>query len=321
MDTTAEPQARRPGGKSRPKSPAVSKDALAARIVGAFGRQFLAQTDDGRVLPCVPRGKRTEAVCGDRVLLSPGDPPLAIASVLPRRNALWREDMWRSKMFAANLDRVLLVTATHPGVQHGLIGRALIAADAAGIPVTLLLNKCDLPQAEAARSEMALYRSLGYEVVELSVRSAPDAARQALAPLLSGQTCLLLGASGVGKSSLTNLLVPQALAATREISIALSAGKHTTTATRLYTIPDLPEGSVLMDSPGFQSFGLHHLSLSQLQHAFPELRARLGQCRFHNCTHRNEPGCVFTADPQAITPARLQLYRTLYEELSATPPR
>ncbi|MDY0331195.1 MAG: ribosome small subunit-dependent GTPase A [Thiomonas sp.] len=321
MDAPEQPNPQRPKGKrsTKPSSSAASVAApgLAARIVGAFGRQYLAQLDNGDVLACVPRGKRAEVVCGDRVVLAPGHPPLAIEQVLPRRNALWREDQWRSKMFAANLDRVLLVTATYPGIQHGLIGRALIAADAADIPVTLLLNKCDLPQAEAARAEMVLYRDLGYEVLELSVRTAPQAALAALTPLLSGQTTLLLGASGVGKSSLTNLLAPQAQASTREISQALSAGRHTTTATRLYDLPGLPEGSALMDSPGFQSFGLHHLSVSQLQHGFPEIRARNGQCRFQNCTHRDEPGCVFTTDPQAITPARLALYRTLYAELTS----
>ncbi len=320
MNSSVAPQAARPRRTDKAPPPDAAL-AIRARIVAAFGRHFLARTDDDRLLPCVPRGKRSEAVCGDQVLLAPGDPPLAIDRVLPRRNALWREDQWRSKMFAANIDRVLLVTAAVPGVNHGLIGRALIAADAAGIPVTLLLNKCDLPQAEAARAEVSLYRDLGYDVLELSVRSAPDAARQTLLPLLSGQTCLLLGASGVGKSSLTNLLVPDAAAATGEISAALSAGRHTTTATRLYPIPGLPGGSDLMDSPGFQSFGLHHLSVSQLQHAFPEIRARLGQCRFHNCTHRNEPGCVFTADPQAISPARLQLYRMIHAELTAPQPR
>ena len=292
-----------------------------ARIVAAFGRQFLARTEDGAVVPCVPRGKRTEVVCGDWVRLGPGAEPRPITECLPRRNALWREDQWRSKMFAANIDQVLLVTASYPGIQHGLIGRALVAADAADIPVTLLLNKCDLPQADAARQEMALYSGLGIPVLELSVRGAPDTARAALLPLLSGRTTLLLGASGVGKSSLTNLLVPHAQAQTRELSEALSAGRHTTTATRLYDIPDLPAGSELMDSPGFQSFGLYHLSVSQLQHAFPEIRAELGNCRFHNCTHRQEPGCVFTTNPQTITPARLQLYRTIFEEITAPPPR
>lgn len=317
MDDLARPLPQRPKGKRSNKPLHDQASGLGARIVGAFGRQFLARLDDGRVLPCVPRGRRADVVCGDFVCLAPGTPPLAIAQVLPRRNALWREDQWRSKMFAANLDRVLLVTATHPGIQHGLIGRALVAVDAAGIAVTLLLNKCDLPQAPAARAEMALYRDLGYEVIELSVRAAPQQAQQALSALLSGRTSLLLGASGVGKSSLTNLLVPQAQAPTREISEALSAGKHTTTATRLYELPGLPPGSALMDSPGFQSFGLHHLSVSQLQHGFVEIRARRGQCRFHNCTHRDEPGCVFTTDPSAITPARLALYRTLYAELTS----
>ena len=321
MDDLERPNPQRPKGKRSTKSTPADANGLAARIVGAFGRHYLAQLDDGTVLTCVPRGKRAEAVCGDRVTLAPGNAPLAIEQVHARRNALWREDLWRSKMFAANLDRVLLVTATYPGIQQGLIGRALVAADAADIPVTLLLNKCDLPQAEAARADMAVYRALGYSVIELSVHTQPEAALQALRPLLSGQTTLLLGASGVGKSSLTNLLVPLAQAPTREISEALSAGKHTTTATRLYDLPGFPPGSALMDSPGFQSFGLHHLSVSQLQHGFPELRARNGACRFQNCTHRDEPGCVFTTDPQAITPARLALYRTLYAELSAAPVR
>lgn len=321
MDALDRPNPQRPKGKRHAKPPAPGAHGLSARIVGAFGRQYLAQLDNGDVLACVPRGKRAEVVCGDRVVLAPGHPPLAIEEVLARRNALWREDPWRSKMFAANLDRVLLVTATYPGIQHGLIGRALIAADAADIPVTLALNKCDLPETAAARAEMALYSRLGYEVVELSVRTAPQAALTALTPLLSGQSTLLLGASGVGKSSLTNLLVPLAQAPIREISQALSAGKHTTTATRLYALPGLPEGSTLMDSPGFQSFGLHHLSVSQLQHGFPEIRARIGQCRFQNCTHRDEPGCVFTTDPQAISASRLALYRTLYAELTTAASR
>lgn len=295
--------------------------ADAARIVAAFGRQFLARSPDGHVQPCVPRGRRADVVCGDWVRLGRGDAPLPIETVLPRRNALWRQDPWRSKMFAANLDQVLLVTAVSPGVNHGLIGRSLVACEAAGIPALLLLNKCDLPQADAARAEVQIYRDLGYAVIELSASAQPQAARAVLLPLLAGRTSLLLGASGVGKSTITNLLVPAAQAATREISAALSAGRHTTTTTRLYDIPDLPAGSELMDSPGFQTFGLYHLSVSQLQHAFPEIRARSGQCRFHNCTHRQEPGCVFNTDPQAITPQRLALYRQLYDEITAPPPR
>jgi ribosome biogenesis GTPase len=300
---------------------AIETVGLRARIVGAFGRRCVAQLDDGSTVACVPRGRRADVVCGDRVILAPGHPPLAIAQLLPRRNVLWREDDRRSKMFAANLDRVLLVTATHPGVQHGLIGRALVAADAADIPATLLLNKCDLPQVDAARAEMALYRDLGYEVIELSVRAAPQAAVEVLRPVLDGKTSLLLGASGVGKSSLTNLLAPQAHARTQEISQALCAGRHTTTATRMYDLPGFAPGTALIDSPGFQSFGLHHLSVSQLQHGFPEIRARAGQCRFQNCTHRDEPGCVFNTDPSAISPMRLALYRTLYAELTSARPR
>ncbi len=148
---------------------------------------------------------------------------------------------------------------------------------------------------------------------EISVKAAPDAARALLTPLFAGQSSILIGQSGMGKSSLINLLVPDADIATREISAALDTGKHTTTFTRLY---HLDGGGSIIDSPGFQEFGLHHLSEGMLERAFPEFAPHLGQCRFYNCHHVNEPGCAILAavEAGAISRMRHELYLQLRHE-------
>ena len=289
-----------------------------ARIVGAFGRNYLA--DDGSAVPvaCVTRAKRSDVVCGDQVLLQPGDPAL-ILQVLPRRNVLWREDAWRSKVFAANLDLLMVVTAPEPAPNLDLVGRALIAARAEGIDTLVLLNKCELASAAALRERLRPLQACGQALLELSAREHPAQALERLRPWLSERTCMLIGASGVGKSTLANALVPGLQAQTQALSEALNAGRHTTTSTRLWSLPGFPEGSALLDSPGFQAFGLHHLSLTQLQHALPELALRMGQCRFQNCTHRQEPGCVVREAVQAgqIDPERYALYLRVLDELLA----
>lgn len=294
---------------------------MRARIVGAFGRNYLADTGGAQPVPCVARGKRSEVVCGDEVLLEPGDPAL-IRQLLPRRNVLWRQDEWRSKVFAANLDLLLVVTACEPPPHLDLVGRALLAARAEGIEALVLLNKCELAGSAALRERLRGLRDCGYTLLELSAREHPARALDLLRPWLAGRTCMLIGASGVGKSTLANALVPGLQAHTQALSEALNAGRHTTTSTRLWRLPGLPEGSALLDSPGFQAFGLQHLSVTQLQHALPELAQRNGQCRFQNCTHRQEPGCVVreAVEAGAIDPERYALYlRVLRELLDAAP--
>ncbi len=291
-----------------------------ARIVAAFGRNFLADRGDGRPFPCVARGKRSEVVCGDRVLLRPGDPAV-IESVLPRRNTLWREDAWRSKVFAANLDLLLVVTAAEPPPHLDLVGRALIAASAEDIQALVLVNKCELPGTHDLLQRLQPLAACGYRVLEISARERPRQTLELLQPWLSGRTSMLIGASGVGKSTLANTLIPGLQAQTGTLSEALGSGRHTTTATRLWDLPALPAGSALLDSPGFQAFGLNHLSLTQLQHAMPELQARNGQCRFQNCTHRQEPGCVVrkSVEAGAIDAGRYALYLRVLQELLEAP--
>ncbi|MDE1953183.1 MAG: ribosome small subunit-dependent GTPase A [Betaproteobacteria bacterium] len=288
-----------------------------ARIVAAFGRSYLADTGNQTALPCVARGKRSEAVCGDQVLLRLGQDPAVIESILPRRNALWRQDAWRSKVFAANLDLVMVMTAPEPTPNLELVGRALIAAQAEGIPSALVLNKCELPSAAQLREQLQPLQDAGYPLIELSAKQSPEFAAQTLRSWLDGRVGMLIGASGVGKSTLANALVPGLRAQTQAISAALNAGRHTTTTTRLYPLHGLPPPSALLDSPGFQAFGLNQLSVSQLQHALPEIATLNGDCRFNNCTHRQEPGCAVRSavDCGQLPASRYALYLRVLQEL------
>lgn len=287
-------------------------------VIAAHGRHYVvAPDDDAPVLQCFPRGKKSEIAVGDQVRYTmPSTDQGVITDILPRRNLLYRSDQYKSKLFAANLDQLMIVLATEPHFSEDLLGRALVAADAHGLGVLIVLNKVDVSDALAhARSRLAPYRALGYQVLETSAGSDPASAQALLMPHLSGRSTLLLGQSGMGKSTLVNLLVPTALAATREISAALHSGKHTTTFTRRYV---LEGGGTLLDSPGFQEFGLHHLSEGELERAFPEFRPLLGHCRFYNCSHLHEPGCALleAMGDGRVSAARHALYAQLVHESS-----
>jgi ribosome biogenesis GTPase len=289
-------------------------------VVAAHGRHALVEADDGRRLICHPRGKRSELVVGDRVHWQPAGDEGVIEAVAPRRNLLQRQDEWRSKSFAANLDLLLVLVAVEPVFGESQLARALIAAAAAGIPAVIGLNKTDLPGADAARTRLEPYRAMGCTVLDLALKARPEAARQALLPHLAGRATLVLGASGMGKSTLINLLVPQAQAQVGEISHALGSGRHTTTDTRWYWLdePGREPRGALIDSPGFQAFGLRQVAPRDLAGLMPDLAGHLGHCRFHDCSHRHEPGCGVrdAAARGAIGPTRLRIYEELFEELS-----
>ena len=211
-----------------------------------------------------------------------------------------------------------IVVATEPGFSDDLVSRSLVAAEAAGITPHIVLNKTDVIAAlTKTRERLRAYAALGYPVHEVSARAAPEAACATLAPLLHGQSTILIGQSGMGKSSLINLLVPDADIAVREISAALDTGKHTTTFTRLYLTDP---ATAIIDSPGFQEFGLYQLSEGMLERAFPEFRPHLGQCKFYNCHHLTEPACALLAAVKTgeVAAARHALYAQLLHESSQT---
>ena len=290
-----------------------------ALVVASHGRHVMIETPEGVRVRCHPRGKKSELVVGDRVRWQPAGDEGVIEQVEQRRNLLFRQDEWRTKSFAANLDLLIMMVAVEPPFSESQLTRALIAAAAAGIPVLIGLNKVDLPAAATVRQRLAPYIDMGVEVLELAVKADPAAALALLRPHLQGRTTLILGPSGAGKSTLINHLVPAARAQVREISVALSSGKHTTTTTTWYWLDDARSGAVL-DSPGFQEFGLRQVEAMQLAGLMPDLAAELGQCRFANCTHREEPQCSVRAavDAGRISPSRWRIYQELFAELSQT---
>lgn len=288
-------------------------------VVGAHGRHFMVEAADGTRVLCHPRGKKSDCVVGDRVAWQPAGDEGVIERIEPRRNLLFRQDEVRSKSFAANLDQLLVLVAVEPMYSESQISRALIAADAAGIPSLIVLNKVDLAGVDAARERLAPYRAMGVAVVELSLKAAGDAAIATLGPLFAGKATLVLGPSGMGKSTLINRMVPSAAAQVGEISQALNTGRHTTTTTTWYWL-DAERSSALIDSPGFQNFGLRQIDAAALPQHMPDLRAHTGDCRFYNCTHLHEPGCGVrdALERGAISPSRYRIYQELHEELSAT---
>ena len=226
--------------------------------MAGFGRHVLVETDTGARVICHPRGKKSQAVVGDRVRWLPSQDEGTIEKVEPRSNLFYRQDEMRTKSFAANLDQVLILMAAEPEFSENQLTRALIAAEAEGITAIIALNKSDLAEPFGrAWAKLAPYRAMGYLMLPLAIKpksdtGANDAQTAGLMRLLTGKKTLVLGPSGAGKSSLTNLLVPQAKVLTAEISQALNSGKHTTTSTTLYWIGD-DKSTALIDSPGFRN--------------------------------------------------------------------
>ena len=285
-----------------------------AQVVATFGRSCLIDYA-GRILQATRRGKRGDVVVGDWVSVSPAaNDQAAIESIEPRESLLFRAEAYRVKELAANIDQVVIVFAAHPSFNRWFIWKALVAAAASGIEALVLRNKTDLADEGEAGPFLQQISQLGWRTVALSTKIDPPAARELLNGELLGRRSLLVGQSGMGKSTLLNLLVPDARARTQEYSQRLNVGKQTTTASRWF-----PFGSgALVDTPGFQEFGLSHLSLNQIAATFPEFSTLLGSCRFIDCHHHDEPGCSISAALAAgkVAPDRYKFYRSLTATLA-----
>ena len=293
-------------------------------IVANYGRHFLVETQEGKRLICHSRGKKSQGVVGDRVLWQASRDEGTIEKIEDRRNLFFRQDEIRTKSFAANLDQVLILIAAEPEFSSSQLSRALIAAEAEHITPIIALNKSDLVEPfERAWQWLLPYRQMHYGVLPLSLKQSGNVDRVELLKLLQGKTTLVLGPSGAGKSTLINLLAPGALAQTGEISQALSAGKHTTTSTTWYWV-DSDKSTALIDSPGFQEFGLNHIDPAQLAAYMPDIKPHVANCKFYNCTHLHEPGCGVIAavsgeksgsSPHEISINRYTIYSDLFAEL------
>ncbi|MFC3532222.1 ribosome small subunit-dependent GTPase A [Vogesella facilis] len=276
------------------------------QIIRSYGRRFIVESGE-RTYDCTSRGKRVDYVCGDHVDITVlNDEQAVIEGSHDRHSLLYRQDDWRTKLIAANVSRIFFVTATVPSPSEELLNRCLLAAEAADIEPVIVVNKSDLPETAGWLDKLQPYQQLGYQLVTISAKQGAEALR----PLLQGHTSVLVGQSGMGKSTITNALLPEAAARVGEISEALDAGRHTTTHAALY---HLNADSHLIDSPGLQEFGLSHIGATELAGLFPEMRDYLGHCRFHNCTHRQEPDCAIKQAGQEgrIRPLRLELLQKL----------
>ena len=296
-----------------------AKNTTAANVVAAYGRQFVVRAEDGVTTSCVTRGKRVDLCVGDLVQYMPsGDGTGVIETVEDRASLLKRSDYRRTKLVAANIDRIACVIATDPSYSEALLSRVLLAASEAGRPALIIVSKCDLLDKLAAiEPRLKLYESLGYDVARIAPISDPQGSMDILRPYIDKQTTVFLGQSGMGKSTLVNALVPDAGLVTQAISTALSSGKHTTTFTKAFILDHGGLTGTVIDSPGFQEFGLSHLHPSQVEHGMPEFAKLLGQCKFSDCKHLDEPGCAVQAALQEgqLDKRRYDLFCTVMRDL------
>ncbi len=291
-----------------------------ARIIASHGRHYVARDNSGALWHCIARGKKHEVAVNDCVILTDlgnsGDvtqPQAVIEKIEPRQNLFRRSDQFKDKAIAANVTQVWFVVATEPSFDPELLSRCQVACAAEAIQFTILLNKADLA-ALLARAEalIAPFQAIGIPVIHTSTLSGQGIDQ--LRHQIIGQSTVLTGQSGMGKSSLINELVPDAKATIGEISHYLDTGRHTTTTVQAY---QQGPATTIIDVPGLQVFGLSHLTDEQILLAFPEFRPHLGDCRFRDCRHDQDPGCALRAAVEngSATDVRLQLLRRLLQDI------
>jgi ribosome biogenesis GTPase len=284
-------------------------------VIAAFRRHWAVRTDDGGSVDCVLKGRSRTIAAGDRVAVAPAPGGGVIEQVLPRHNLIYRSDAFREKLIAANVTLVIGVVAPDLAVDLELVDRWSVAAEAEGCRFLLCANKADHPGFDAFVGRLAPWRRLGYEVLALS-------ARRDVAPLrerVHGEHSVLVGQSGMGKSTIVNALVPGADARVGDVSQALGSGRHTTTESSLHLLPGDPAGGWIVDSPGMTQFALAHLHPDAIPPAFVDVRPFLGHCRFRDCRHDREPDCAVQAAVERgeIAPHRVALMHALVAESRA----
>lgn len=308
-------------------NPPGSPEPLAGRVIASHGQHVLVETTPGSRHPCTLFGRRLDAACGDDVRWLPAerDGPGVVVERLPRRTSLARSDSrGRTEVIVANLTQLVVVSAGLPRPDFFVIDRYLAAAESAGIAAIVVLNKTDLGESREALLELEAYAAMGYDTLQccaLTGAGIPE-----LRGALREELSVLVGQSGVGKSSLANRLLPDLNAETADLSRATVEGRHVTSAATLHR---LPEGGAIVDSPGVRDFAPALERLVDPAALFREFREPATTCRFSDCRHLREPDCGVRAAlvTGAISPRRYESYRRLarlqarFAEADPTRPR
>lgn len=283
--------------KNSPSAKAVDESQLIrGTVIGRFGKHADVEDDTGVVSRCHIRRTVDSVVCGDKVLFSKGDDAESgvkgvIEIVNDRHSVLTRPDFYDGiKPIAANIDNIIVVSAILPSLSTNIIDRYLVACEDIGITPVVVLNKVELLSEEERRNveiQLDVYKKLGYDVLFTSCKTGEGI--DVLNRFLNDNVSVFVGQSGVGKSSLINQVLPDADELTGDISDNSGLGQHTTTAAKLL---HLPAGGDLIDSPGVREFGLWHIPTERITWGFIEFRDYLGGCKFRDCKHLNDPGCI-----------------------------
>ncbi len=307
--------------RSRKKDVDWQEDMLGDIQEGVVITRYSMHADvenlQGEIFRCNLRRTLANVVVGDEVLWRQGLEQLqgisgVIEGVKPRKNELSRPDYYDGiKVIASNIDRIIIVSSVLPALSLNIIDRYLVICENAKIPAVIVLNKVDLLNDEQyleAEQQLKIYQDLGYQTLMLSAETGKNL--ENLTGLLAQGTSIFVGQSGVGKSSLVNQILPEVNALTGAISEISGLGQHTTTASRLY---HLPQGGQLIDSPGIREFGLWHLTAEQITQGYLEFQPFLGQCKFRDCKHLQDPECALqeAVAEGKIHPLRFENYHRL----------
>ena len=275
-------------------------------VITRYGQRLLVECKSGDLIQCSARRHIDLSVAGDQVIFQMVDKNTGVVTaLLARDNILERSH----KLIAANIDELWLVVAIEPHYQFDLIDRYLVVAENSNLPIRIIVNKIELSNnIGQVKKDFAIYESIGYSVNYLSVKE--QIGTDTFKEQLNDKVHIFLGQSGVGKSSLINELIPELNLRVNEISVKSKLGKHTTTNTTLYHIPS---GGDLIDSPGVREFHLDDLSSKEILNGFKEFNPFIGQCKFRNCTHINEPNCAIknALNTNDIHPKRYHSYLNL----------
>lgn len=286
------------------------QDSSTATVVCRYSNQVLLQTEPDKLFKSGIRRQITDVVAGDNVIWEKTNDSCAVTARLPRKTVLGRPDRTgKIKAVAANIDKVIIVSAAEPEVSYLLLDSYLIACQLLGLPPMLVFNKVDLNVNHKAIT--AIYEPLGYPIFYTSTKTQTGILH--FAEQLQQKTSVLVGQSGVGKSSLLNALIPNADALTQVISSHIQLGKHTTSSSTLYT---LPTGGAIIDSPGVRSFGLWEVNTQEITEGFIEMAPLARQCKFSNCSHQGTPGCAIekALAKREISPQRYQSFMYLLQK-------